>query len=148
MFYQSPSDLKLGFTSSENSSIDIILRALQKLFIHKDCLTSWKVKVGSQYFPEMVVIGLKNAVPMLRGGKKGQGKLRTMEISLALKEWGLSVIPAMQQYKEQYSHAEPTASGVPRIDFSSSSALCKWYFPLLMYATFGALITNPQTEFQ
>ena len=148
MFYQSPSDLKLGFTSSENSSMDIILRALQKLFLHKDCLTSWKVKVGSQYFPEMVIIGLKNAVPMLRGGKDGQGKLRTMEISLALKEWALSVIPAMQQYQEQYSHAEPTAAGVPRIDFLSSSALCKWYFSLLMYATFGSLITNPQTEFQ
>jgi len=38
---------------------------------------------------ELVVTGLKNGVFMLRGGASGDGKLRTMEISLAIRDWGL-----------------------------------------------------------
>ena len=40
------------------------------------------------------MIGLKNGVPMLRGGRSGDGKLRTMEISTALKPWALETAPA------------------------------------------------------
>ena len=139
--------LGLGFTSSENMSIELILRALQKLFPKEACLQAWKVKVGSQYFPELVVIGLKNAVPMLRGGDKGDGKLRTMEISLTIKEWALSVVPAMKPFEKQFSHVEPTGSGVPRIDFWASPKLCKWYFSLIIYATFGEEILKPDEDF-
>jgi hypothetical protein len=86
MFQSRPKGLALGFTSSENTSLALILRALGNLFPKERCLDAWKVKVGSQYFPELVVIGLKNGVPMLRGGNSGDGKLRTMEISLAITE--------------------------------------------------------------
>ena len=147
MFRERPSGFSLGFTSSENTSLELIFRALQRLFLKEDCVTAWKVKVGSQYFPELVVIGLKNAVPMLRGGASGDGKMRTMELSLAVKEWGLGVAPALRSYEGKYSHVEPTGAGVPRIDFWASSALCKWYFPLIMYATFGEIVTNPAEEF-
>jgi hypothetical protein len=136
----------VGFTSSENLSLELLLRALQKLFRPEDCLTAWKVKVGSQYFPELVVIGLKNAVPMLRGGAKGEGKLRTIEISVAIKEWALSVAPVMQAYADKYSHVEPTGAGVARIDMWASSTLSRWFFPLLLYATFGATVHDPATE--
>lgn len=147
MFRESPTGLSLSFTSSEHISVDLILKALQQLFLPEDCLSTWKVKVGSQYFPELVVVGLKNAVPMLRGGSSGDGKLRTMEISLAIKEWALKMAPGLRLYESKYSHVEPTGAGVPRVDFSASSALCRWYFPLIMYATFGHQVSKPASEF-
>jgi hypothetical protein len=148
MFSHPVTGFSLGFTSSENTSLGLILRALQSLFTQEDCVEMWKVKVGSQYFPELVVVGLKNTVPMLRGGNSGDGKLRTMEISIAIKNWALAVAPVMEQYKDKYSHVEPTGAGVPRIDFSASSALCKWYFPLVMYAAFGKIVSDPINGFQ
>jgi hypothetical protein len=136
----------LSFTSSENMSLELLLRALQKLFRPEVCVAAWKVKVGSQYFPELVVIGLKNAVPMLRGGASGDGKIRTIEISLAIKNWALDVAPSMLPYAEKYSHVEPTGAGVARIDMWASPTLCRWFFPLLLYAAFGETITDPATE--
>lgn len=147
MYHSSQRGMGLGFTSSENTSLELMLRALQKLFPPENCVTAWKVKVGSQYFPELVVVGLKNAVPMLRGGKSGDGKLRTMEISLAIKNWALEVVPAIAQYEDKYSHVEPTGAGVPRVDFWGSSSLCKWYFPLVIYATFGSIVEDPLVGF-
>lgn len=144
----------LGFTSSEGASIELMLRSFQMLFEKEQCIESWKIKVGSQYFPELVVVGMKQGVPMLRGGEKGEGKLRTMEISLAIREWALSVAdegyyPSLlrENYGDRFTHVEPTGSGVARIDFSASSANCKWYFPLLMYAVFGNIIQDPSGGF-
>ncbi|HXF93551.1 MAG TPA: hypothetical protein VNK46_12395 [Nitrospiraceae bacterium] len=147
MYTQAPSGFGLGFTSSENTSLELILRALQMLFQPEDCLDAWKVKVGSQYFPELVVIGLKNGVPMLRGGASGDGKLRTMEISLAIRDWALAVAPCLEPYAGKYSHVEPTGAGVARIDFWASSKLCKWFFALILYAAFGGTIADPRTGF-
>lgn len=147
MYKRSVTGLGLGFTSSENISLELILRTLQSIFPKEVCVDMWKVKVGSQYFPELVVIGLKNAVPMLRGGKSGDGKMRTMEISLAIKSWALDLTPCMKDYEYKFSHVEPTGAGVPRVDFSASSSLCRWYFPLMMYAVFGDQVHDPQSEF-
>ena len=130
-------------------------RTLRKIFPKEDCLDAWKVKVGSQYFPELVVTGLKHGVPMLRGGASGDGKLRTMEISLAIKEWALNIADAplngktsilRQDYADRYSHVEPTAR-VASIDFWASSTLCRWYFPLLMFTVFNGIITDPTQAF-
>ena len=143
MFKSRPKGLALGFTSSENTSLALMLRALGNLFPEGQYLDAWKVKVGSQYFPELVVIGLKNGVPMLRGGNSGDGKLRTMEISLAVKKWALELADCIQPYADRFSHVEPTGAGVPRVDFWASSSLCRWYFPLIMYATFGNAIPDP-----
>jgi hypothetical protein len=66
-----------------------------------------------------------------------------MEISLAVKDWALQVAPVLEQYKQKYTHVEPTGAGVPRIDFSASSTLCRWYFPLVVYATFGQIFSDP-----
>lgn len=156
MFANSPGPMSLGFTSSEGTSIELMLRTLRKLFPREECLDAWKVKVGSQYFPELVMTGLKHGVPMLRGGNSGDGKLRTMEISLAIKEWALSIadVPLhgrasllRSDYADKYSHVEPTGAGVARIDFWASSTLCRWYFPLLMYTVFGRIITDPASDF-
>jgi len=147
MVKQRPSGLSFGFTSSENTSLNLMIRTLQSLFPKDDCVTAWKVKVGSQYFPELSVIGLKNSVPMLRGGNSGDGKMRTMEISLSIKDWALGVAPCLKQYADKYSHVEPTGAGVARIDFWASSALTRWYFPLLMYSVFGNQVKDPSEEF-
>ncbi|WP_157068505.1 hypothetical protein [Alicyclobacillus sendaiensis] len=148
MFRGGATGLSLGFTSSESISLELFLRTLTKLFNEKDCVATWKVKVGSQYFPELVTIGLKDGVPMLRGGKNGDGKLRTMEISLAIKPWALGVAPALLPYEDRFSHVEPTGAGLARIDVAASSALCRWYFPLLMYAVFGSTVADPVGGFQ
>lgn len=155
MFRESPGAMAMGFTSSEGASLELMLRTLRKVFYPSDCLEAWKVKVGSQYFPELVVTGIKNGVPMLRGGSSGDGKLRTMEISLAIKQWALSIADAplvepsllASEYADRYSHVEPTGSGVARIDFWASSTLCRWYFPLLMYTVFGGIVKDPIEEF-
>ncbi len=148
--------LALGFTSSEGASLELVLRALGELFPIDDCLSGWKVKVGSQYFPELAVAGLKLGVPMLRGGQSGDGKLRTIEISLAIKEWALSVADEPlgdgnsilhRHFANRYSHVEPTGAGVARIDFWASATLCRWYFPLLMKTVFGEIVANPAQGF-
>jgi len=157
LFTESVGALGLGFTSSEGTSIELMLRTLQKLFPVDDCLDAWKVKVGSQYFPELVVTGLKHGVAMLRGGSSGDGKLRTIEISLSIKHWALEVADAVfpegnqslltKFYGDRYSHVEPTGSGVARIDFWASSSLCRWYFPLLMFTVFGDIVEEPAGGF-
>jgi hypothetical protein len=156
MFSTKPGSLALGFTSSEGPSLELMLRTLQKLFRRNDCLEGWKVKVGSQYFSELVVSGLKQGMPMLRGGASGDGKLRTMEISLEIKNWALEIADISlngkisilrNEYSDRYSHVEPTGAGVARIDFWASSTLCRWYFPLVMYTVFGGIILNPSTDF-
>lgn len=156
MFSNRPGSLSMGFTSSEGTSIELMLRTLRKLFQKDDCLDAWKVKVGSQYFPELVMTGLKHGMPMLRGGNSGDGKLRTMEISLSIKEWALDIADAplngktsilRQDYADRYSHVEPTGSGVARIDFWASSTLCRWYFPLLMYTVFNGIVADPTQAF-
>ena len=155
MFADSPGGLGLGFTSSEGTSLELMLRTLHKLFPGSACLDAWKVKVGSQYFPELVVTGLKHGVSMLRGGASGDGKLRTMEISLAVKDWALAVADdplqheslLRQHYSNKFSHVEPTGTGVARIDFWCSSSRCRWYFPLLMYTVFGGIIADPRGGF-
>lgn len=143
MFKNKAEKFSMGFTSTENVSIELLLRALKKMFNDEDCLSTWKVKVGSQYFPELVVIGLKHGVPMLRSGNSGDGKMRTMEISLSIKQWALDVAPCLKEYADKYSHVEPTGAGIARIDFSASSSLCRWYFPVLMYTVFGEIYSSP-----
>ncbi len=155
MYQGRPKGFSLSFTSSEGASIELVLRALRSLFAPELCLESWKIKVGSQYFPELVVTGLKHGVPMLRGGNSGDGKLRTMEISLAVRSWALGVADAplnqasllCEFYADRFTHVEPTGAGVARIDFSASSALCRWYFPLLMFSVFSSFIDKPAEGF-
>jgi hypothetical protein len=147
MYTARPNGLSVEFTSSEDYSMSIILRAMSRMFPKESVLTAWKIKVGSQYFTELVAIGLKHGVPMLRGGASGDGKLRTMEISLALKNWGLQVYPSLGTYADLYSHVEPTGAGVARAHFWASSVLGKWLFPVMLYATFSNEVANPKGGF-
>ena len=147
MFARRPRGLCVGFTSSEDSSIFIMTRCLSRVFGREGILAGWKIKVGSQYFPELVMIGMKNGVPLLRGGSSGDGKTRTMEISLSLKSWGIATCPSLEPYSDLYSHVEPTGAGVARIDFWSPSRLAKWIFPLFMYVMFAKDVPDPRVGF-
>jgi hypothetical protein len=78
--------------------------------------------------------------------------VRTAEISLAIKDWaievsntGVGLRPSLlaTEFADRFTHVEMTGAGVARIDFSASSSLCRWYFPLLMYAVFGQLVADP-----
>jgi len=71
MFSGRPGAMAMGFTSSEGASIELMLRTLRKMFPKDECVDAWKVKVGSQYFPELVVTGLKHGVSY--SPKTGQG---------------------------------------------------------------------------
>ena len=53
MYTVGASGFALSFTSSEGASIELVLRALRSLFAPALCLESWKIKVGSQYFPDL-----------------------------------------------------------------------------------------------
>lgn len=147
MYSSRPKGFALEFTSSEDLSLRIMLEALRQVFPPDDVLAAWKIKVGSQYFPELVQLGMKHGVPMLRGGASGDGKLRTMEISLALKAWALTVCPSLVPFAGRYSHVEPTGAGVARVHFWTSSALCRWFFPLMMYTVFGEEGRPPESLF-
>ena len=152
LFDSRPGPLSLGFTSSEGTSIELMLRMLSSIFPMERVLETWKVKVGSQYFPELVVIGLKDGVPLMRGGRSGDGKVRTAEVSLAIRTWAIEVSNTgigggesllATQFQNKFTHVEMTGAGVARIDFSASSSLCRWYFPLLMYSVFGSIVDDP-----
>jgi hypothetical protein len=157
MFRERVGGMALGFTSSEGTSIELLLRILRQLFDENDCVTSWKIKVGSQYFTELVVVGLKEGVYMLRGGASGDGKTRSMEISLAMKPWALAVANAdlegresllASRYAGRFSHVEPTGAGVARIDVSSSSSFCRWLFPIMLFCVFGEIVKDPENGFK
>ncbi len=147
MYKRKETGFAVGFTSSEGASLELYLKCLQKIFRKEDCVSNWKIKVGSQYFPELVNIGLKWGMPMLRGGNSGDGKLRTAEISIDLKDWGLNVADYLKNYEELFTHVEPTGAGVPRVDVSASSALSKWFFTLMMYSVFHRISPNPKDDF-
>ncbi|MEO2280232.1 hypothetical protein [Pseudoalteromonas pernae] len=144
MYKVKPKSLSFSFTSSEDQSLSIVLAQLESFFIENIAVNSWKVKVGSQYFTELNSIACKLNVPLLRGGKKGQGKLKSVEVSIAIRDWALKVCPTMSTYADKFTHAEPTGAGVARIDFSSPSYICKWVFPIFMSTVFGNLIPNPK----
>lgn len=156
MFSERVGGMALGFTSSEGTSIELLLRVLNEIFEEEKVVSSWKIKVGSQYFTELVVIGFKEGAQMLRGGASGDGKVRTMEISLALKPWALAVANTdfvtgesllAAKYSNRFSHVEPTGAGVARIDVSSPSSYCRWIFPIMMYCVFGELVSDPENGF-
>ena len=144
MYISKVSSFNFSFTSTEDNSLNLVLSIIRKIIKENEIISTWKVKVGSQYFTELSTISNKLNVPMLRGGDKGQGKLRTIELSLAIKNWAIRVCPSMKKYENSFSHLEPTGSGVARIDFSSRSYYCKWLFPVFMYTLFSKIVEDPK----
>ena len=143
MYNSKQTGLNFSFTSSEDNSLSIVISQIQNIIKNSPVISTWKVKVGSQYFTELVSMSNKLNVPMLRGGKKGQGKLKTVELSLAIKSWALEVCPTMEQFKDRFTHLEPTGAGVARIDFTSPSTYCKWLFPIFMSSVFSKVMPDP-----
>lgn len=144
MYLRRETGFSFSFTSSEDHSLNLVISQIED-FIKEDVIVStWKIKVGSQYFTELVSISNKINVPMLRGGVKGQGKLRSLEISLVIRDWALDLCPTLIPYSSRFTHVEPTGAGVARIDFSCSSTFCKWLFPVFMESVFSSYMPNPE----
>lgn len=144
MYRKNVSSLNFSFTSSEDQSLSIVLTQLEEIIKTDNVVHTWKIKVGSQYFAELCSISNKLNIPLLRGGRKGQGKLKTIEVSIAIRDWGIHTCPTMKNYISRFSHVEPTGAGVARIDFSCSSSICKWIFPIFMSTVFSNIVTNPE----
>ena len=68
---------------------------------------------------EIEQLAQKYGVITLRGGEKGQGYLRTLELDHETKNWAISHVKYLGKYSELFHHTEITGVGVPRIDISS-----------------------------
>jgi hypothetical protein len=141
-FYDVPSesDLSIGFTSTENMELEILIDAFDLICNDLDAfINSWKVKIGSQYMYETGNAGEKIGAPILRRGEKGQGKARAFEVAEGIKSWAIDTFPGLDEIEQFFSHIELTASGAPRwdIDFSDSPAV-------LLFALMNDLTFYPE----
>lgn len=140
-FRRQPEDLALGFNSSEEISLDIFLGGLSSMFPSPESvIEQWLVKIGTKYFPESTALGEKLGVPVVRGGLKGQGIARGLEITQAVKRWALVQSPIMQRWEDKFSHIEFTGSGIPRIDVR-----CKAYPAPFVFSLVHDLVFEPDT---
>lgn len=144
MYHRKETGFSFSFTSSEDHSLNLVISQIEEIINDEVIVSTWKVKVGSQYFTELVSISNKINVPMLRGGGKGQGKLRSLEMSLSIRDWAVNLCPTLIPYSSRFTHVEPTGAGVARIDFSCPSPFCKWLFPIFMASVFSNYMPNPE----
>jgi len=117
------SSYSVGLTSSEKKFLLVTLDVLKSIFRNpKDYFNSWKIKFGCQYFPETIALGERLGIPFIRGGKKGQGKFRSIEISKYVGKWGSEEFPFLNEYYTLFSHIEATGTGVgrPHLMFQSN----------------------------
>ncbi len=130
----------LSFNSSENSSLAVFLRSLHEcLGIAGEALTSWKIKVGSQYMYEMQVLGEKMQSPMVRKGPKGQGKSKSVVHAGLLRDWAMKEFEELSLAGDKFSHIEYTGAGVPRVQVNCSSTPARFIFALYRMAA-GTLV--------
>jgi hypothetical protein len=127
-FYEKPSDtsLSIEFVSTENEELEILINGFDSICADfDDFLNYWKVKIGSQYMYETGNAAGKIGAPVLRSGRKGQGKSRSFEVAEGIKRWGIDTFPALGEIEQFFSHIELTGAGIPRwhIAFSSSPAV-------------------------
>lgn len=130
------STVALSFNSSENSSLTVFLNSLQEcLGSAGGAISSWKVKVGSQYMYEMQVIGEFFQSPMVRQGPKGQGKSRSCVQAGLVRDWFLKEFSALGGADVHFSHIEYTGAGIARVQVDCSSTPARLLFSLYRIAT-------------
>ncbi len=134
------SSVALSFNSSENSSLTVFLGSLREcLGSVGGAISSWKVKVGSQYMYEMQVIGEFFQAPMVRQGPKGQGKSRSCVQAGLVRDWFLREFSALGGADVHFSHIEYTGAGVARVQVDCSSSPARLLFSLYRIAS-GSLL--------
>ena len=134
LFDRQKVSLSVALTSSEERILDSFIKLLN--LIGDDLLNKWKVKVGTKYFMELEEIAQKMGVITMRGGVKGQGYVRTLEIHEAMREWALSLFPCLAPYKTRYTNVEVTGVGIPRVHLMGNSTVDVYFFSLLKDAIF------------
>jgi hypothetical protein len=138
-FHQIDRDVKsvaLSFNSSEGTSLAIFLNSLREcLGYPQEVISSWKVKVGSQFMYECQVLGEIYQAPMVRRGEKGQGKSPSCVQAGYFREWAVKEFEDLQSAVPKFSHVEFTGAGVPRVQVTCSSSPARLLFSLYKLAT-------------
>jgi len=126
--------LNVALTSSETDYIRAFIELLET--VGNNLVQSWKVKVGTKYQWETEELAQKLGVITLRGGEKGQGYVRTLELDKELKNWGLSNHPILKEYSELYHHSEITGVGIPRVHILGPTQLAPYFISLVRDCVF------------
>ncbi len=128
----------LSFNSSENTSLSLFLASVREcLGDSHDVVSSWKVKVGSQYMYEMQVLGEFFQAPMVRQGLKGQGKAPSCVQAGYARSWALQEFPSLATVSDRFSHIEYTGAGVMRVQLTCGSKAARLLFGLYRVAIGG-----------
>jgi len=121
--------LTVALTSSEETYLQGFAQMLENL--GRGLVVSWKVKVGTKYESETEEIAQKFGVVTLRGGEKGQGYVRTLELDSEAKKWAIEHTPILTKYSDLYHHMEMTGAGIPRVHILSDSTLAPYFISLV-----------------
>lgn len=127
--------LVVGMTTSEHRVFKTFLAVLVSL--GQDLVQSWKIKVGERYAPETEALASKLGVTLMRGGKIGQGYVRTFEIHQALLEWAMKEFPFMSEFKDRFKDVEITGAGIPRLHLRCNSAINEYFLSLIVDLVFN-----------
>lgn len=143
-FHDGPADLSLGFNSSEDTSLRIFLKALEAILVDVEGIVAeWLVKIGTKYFPETTAVGEKLGVPIARGGPKGQGRARAVEVTAAVRDWAIGQFPTTQSWADAFTHIEFTGAGIPRVDVRCRSYPAPLIFSLIRDMVFFPALLRP-----
>jgi hypothetical protein len=143
-FREGKEELALGFNSSEDESLGILMRGLGALFPDvTDVIDQWIVKIGTKYFPETNILADKLDTSVLRGGPKGQGYSRSIEIAEAYRLWATKQFPSIAPHDNLFTHIEFTGSGIPRVDVRLRPAPAALLFSLFVDLGFNPANIEP-----
>lgn len=136
-FHTKTESLVIGFNSSEEISLNIFFEGIGCIFPKiEDVFSYWIVKIGTKYFAESNALAFKLLCPAHRAGNLGQGISRALEITEAVRDWGLTQSSDLKKYAKYFRHIEFTGNGIPRIDLRCRSAAAAFLFTIMRQLSF------------
>jgi hypothetical protein len=136
--------ITVALTSSEAEYVEGFTRFAEAL--GNDLVQSWKVKVGFKYWWETEQLAQARGSILLSSGSKGQGYVRTLEVSDALQTWALRYVPDLAKYADKYHHAEVTGVGIPRVHVMVNGAIDYYVIALVKDIIFNNARVEPHLK--